>query len=37
MWGFIEEEQKWLRVICLEDRETVENAFFARRYEGSKS
>jgi len=36
MWGWIEEEQKWLRVITLEDRETAENAFFDRRYEGSK-
>jgi hypothetical protein len=33
MWGYIEEAQKYLRVITLEDRETVDNGFFDRRYE----
>jgi hypothetical protein len=33
MWGYIDEAQKYLRVITLEDRETVDNAFFDRRYE----
>jgi hypothetical protein len=32
MWGFVEEEQQVLRVITWADRETVENAFFDRRY-----
>jgi len=32
MWGFIEEEGKFLRVITLEDRETLHNAFFDRPY-----
>lgn len=32
MWGLIQEEGKYLRVIALSDRETVENAFFDRNY-----
>ena len=32
MWGLIEEEQRYLRIITFEDRETVENAFFDRGY-----
>jgi hypothetical protein len=31
-WGFIEEMGKYLRVILLEDGETVHNAFFDRTY-----
>jgi hypothetical protein len=31
-WGWIKEENKYLRVILLEDRETVHNAFFDRDY-----
>jgi hypothetical protein len=31
-WGFIQEEEKYLRVILLEDEETVHNAFFDRRF-----
>jgi hypothetical protein len=32
MWGFILEVGKYLRVITLEDGETIDNAFFDRRY-----
>lgn len=32
MWGYIEEEGKYLRVITLHDRETVENALLDRSY-----
>jgi hypothetical protein len=32
LWAFIEEESKFLRVILLEDRLTVHNAFFDRRF-----
>jgi hypothetical protein len=32
MWGFVAEAGKYLRVITLEDRETVDNAFFDRSY-----
>lgn len=32
MWGYIAELDKYLRVITLEDRETVDNAFFDRGY-----
>lgn len=32
MWGYIEEVQKYLRVITLEDQQTVDNAFFDRGY-----
>ncbi len=31
-WAFIDQEQKYLRVILLEDGETVHNAFFDRRF-----
>jgi hypothetical protein len=31
-WGFIQEEGKYLRVILLEDEETVHNAFFDRGF-----
>jgi hypothetical protein len=32
MWGYIAEAQKYLRIITLEDHETIDNAFFDRRY-----
>jgi hypothetical protein len=32
MWGYIEEAGKYLRVITLEDRETIVNAFLDRSY-----
>ncbi len=31
-WGWIKEENKYLRVLLLEDKETVHNAFFDRDY-----
>jgi len=31
-WGWIEHEMKYLRVILLEDNETVHNAFFDRNF-----
>ena len=31
-WAWIDEEEKFLRVILLEDGETVHNAFFDRRF-----
>ena len=31
-WGLIEEMKKYLRVVLLEDGETVHNAFFDRTY-----
>lgn len=31
-WKYIEEAEKYLRVILLEDGETVHNAFFDRSY-----
>ena len=31
-WSWIKEENKYLRVILLEDKETVHNAFFDRDY-----
>ena len=31
-WGWIKEEDKYLRVILLEDKATVHNAFFDRDY-----
>ena len=31
-WGYIDEEDKYLRVILLPDGETIHNAFFDRRY-----
>ncbi len=33
-WGFIQEEAKYLRVILLEDEETIHNAFFDRGFKG---
>ena len=33
-WAFIAQENKYLRVILLEDGETVHNAFWDRRYQG---
>ena len=33
-WAKISEVDKYLRVILLEDRVTVHNAFFDRRYKG---
>jgi hypothetical protein len=35
-WAWIEPERKWLRVILLEDGQTLHNAFFGRRYNGGK-
>jgi hypothetical protein len=32
-WAYIDSEQKYLRVIMLEDGETVHNAFFDRDYQ----
>ena len=34
IWGKIEEVGKYLRVILLEDGETVHNAFFDRTFKG---
>ena len=31
-WGWIDEEQKFVRVVLLEDGETVHNAFFDRDF-----
>ncbi|HPD60574.1 MAG TPA: hypothetical protein PKV48_02280 [Thermodesulfobacteriota bacterium] len=31
-WGYIEEVGKYLRVVLLEDGETIHNAFFDRSY-----
>jgi hypothetical protein len=31
-WAFIAEEQRYLRVVLLADRETVHNTFFDRRF-----
>jgi len=31
-WGYIEEVEKYLRVILLEDGETIHNTFFDRSY-----
>jgi len=31
-WGWISEESKFLRIILLEDGETVHNAFFGRSF-----
>lgn len=31
-WGFIKDVKKYLRVILLEDRETIHNAFFDRNF-----
>nr|VFJ94404.1 MAG: hypothetical protein BECKH772A_GA0070896_1007124 [Candidatus Kentron sp. H]VFJ95286.1 MAG: hypothetical protein BECKH772B_GA0070898_1007424 [Candidatus Kentron sp. H]VFK01694.1 MAG: hypothetical protein BECKH772C_GA0070978_1007024 [Candidatus Kentron sp. H] len=35
-WGFVHEVGKYLRVILLEDGETVHNVFFDRNFEGNK-
>ncbi len=35
-WGWIPEEGKFLRVILLEDGETVHNAFYDRSFKGGK-
>ena len=35
-WGFIPEVGKYLRVILLEDGETVHNVFFDRNFEENK-
>jgi hypothetical protein len=35
-WSFIEEAGKYLRVILLEDNETVHNAFFDRGFREGK-
>ena len=32
MWGYIAAVERYLRVVTLEDRETVHNAFFDRRF-----
>jgi hypothetical protein len=31
-WAWIEEEKKYLRVVLLEDKETIHNAFFDRAH-----
>ena len=31
-WAFIEEANKYLRIIILDDKETVHNAFFDRNF-----
>lgn len=36
-WAYIEEEGKYMRVILLEDGETVHNAFFDRNHKESES
>lgn len=36
VWGRIEEVDRYLRVILLEDGETVHNAFFDRSFEGDE-
>ena len=36
MWGFIIEWGKYLRIVTLEDRETVDTAHPDRRYKGPK-
>ncbi|MBI4334536.1 MAG: hypothetical protein HY673_25045 [Chloroflexi bacterium] len=35
-WAFVEEMGKYLRVILLEDGETVHNAFFDRNFQEQK-
>ncbi len=34
-WGYIEETEKYLRVVVLEDNVTVHNAFFDRSFKRS--
>jgi len=36
MWGYIDEVGKYLRIITLEDRETLDNAFFDRAYRSKR-
>lgn len=36
VWVYIEEEDKYLRVVFLEDGETVHNAFFDRGFQRRK-
>jgi len=33
-WAYIKDVKKYLRIILLEDGETVHNAFFDRRFKG---
>jgi predicted ATPase len=35
-WVWIAEERKYLRIVLLEDRQTVHNAFFDRSFKESK-
>lgn len=35
-WGFIEDQNRFLRVVLLEDGETVHNAFFDRNFRKRK-
>jgi len=35
-WNYIEEAEKYLRVILLDDGETVHNAFFDRNFKENK-
>nr|VFJ94588.1 MAG: hypothetical protein BECKLFY1418B_GA0070995_106017 [Candidatus Kentron sp. LFY]VFK13435.1 MAG: hypothetical protein BECKLFY1418C_GA0070996_100340 [Candidatus Kentron sp. LFY] len=35
-WGFVNEVRKYLRVVLLEDDETVHNVFFDRNFEEHK-
>ena len=35
-WGYIHEEEKYLRVILLPDGKTIHNAFFDRRFKTKK-
>lgn len=35
-WAFIDEAQKWLRIIVLEDKITIHNAFFDRSFKPNK-
>lgn len=36
-WAYIKEAGKYLRVVILEDRETIHNAFFDRSYQENKN
>jgi len=36
-WGYITEERKYLRIIVLEDKVTIHNAFFDRTFKKQKS
>lgn len=31
-WAYIEEKQKFLRIVILEDKETIHNVFFDRNF-----